>query len=1345
MSEHLAAHWRVARTAAWVGLALLVCGGHGLGQEPNPVTNGGFESVTPAGLPVDWQIMGTGALVDDAHSGRRAVRLERAADEAAPEVGMNRAWEADSGRQDAMLDRRSGGIVFWYKLESAAPKARVSVYAIPMGAKPLEDTGEQRAEFAIPHEHAGDGEWHEGRLAYDFSKNEAVKWVHISPRLVGGAAVLLLDDLDWVEKVGPVLQVRRFELVEDAMRPGTAGDLELTVRNVGDEPTGKLSLEADLPKDLAVSRGSASVEHDALPPGGDASVAWRVTGRREGRSRIRVSGGTAASSIEAALVCEPVLRLEQLQTQRFILWKGASTTVSCWLTNEGRAIARDVSGELAVPEGFALRGSATRRLASVAPGQRAALSWTVSASDETPGAYARAAVRVGDEPVGELGTLLVSGGRCVGQPPAAVGAGTNDVMAIVGNDRIRLAFAKASFGYGPAELFVRGTGTFAYVGAMPRLGRLVVQGDDGPADVFLTADQVRAEENRLVFTRTGLPVGGGTWDFTWTVTVPPDSNVAEFAASAKSSDAAKVLAFEGPMLYAGEGAFGEQKGEALFPGLEWLEGMERSSNTLDIELGHPDQVRYVPHPNKVTIPLMSVYWNGVTVGLLWDHRQRWDGVHDRPSAVFASPDYFEGKQAHLMGLFAPSGTEWVKENQRLAETPYELPAGGELTLTAGVFARAPVTDALVAMDEWIQRYGVPEPNPIPRGSYAAEMDFSMQAYLKSLWIEEESVWWSSRGAGPVLSPKGHSPNHLYDLLLGAGLTENAELATQCRALADRVRELAGIRAIAQDDGLRFGEGAEAQITSGHSSAASLIAGMGPDGGWRFDADQEGTGPFAGMDYHELGADNALELGMCANHAATLIRHALLTADPAIYQAALKPLALMQQFRVPRAAQVWEVPVHTPDILAASDAVDAYVAAYEYSGDKVWLADARRWARAGLPFVYLWSDDSKPFLRYGSIPVFGASWNKWSWFGRPVQWNGLRYARAVYRLAEYDDSLPWRQIAEGITRSAQYQQSADEDDIALWPDSISAIDSSKAAWLFSPNLILWNALPFMGLQPDPQTQVLRTKTGRIHVTATAEVSAPELEGQALRFRVRYPKGDQGLVVVAGVTEPSDVVVNERDLQRVPEPQALFGLDEPAWCYIASDARAMIWFPTSGRQVVRLDGVVPKTVQVLPTTLTAIDFGFDQGTDAWVAANGLEPLQVRDGLLVLKATNPDPYMVRSALRLDGSTVTAITVRMKVSAGAQGQLYWLTETSPGFSEDRVVKFDLTPGEEFAEYRIVVGGHRLWDGQTITGIRLDFTGGAPDATAEIDYIRGTAVGAAATPVAEPVDVTIPGDESGI
>ena len=36
-----------------------------------------------------------------------------------------------------------------------------------------------------------------------------------------------------------------------------------------------------------------------------------------------------------------------------------------------------------------------------------------------------------------------------------------------------------------------------------------------------------------------------------------------------------------------------------------------------------------------------------------------------------------------------------------------------------------------------------------------------------------------------------------------------------------------------------------------------------------------------------------------------------------------------------------------------------------------------------------------------------------WFGRPVQWNGLRYSFALLKLAEHDASYPWRQIAETI--------------------------------------------------------------------------------------------------------------------------------------------------------------------------------------------------------------------------------------------------------------------------------------------------------------------------------------------
>ena len=66
----------------------------------------------------------------------------------------------------------------------------------------------------------------------------------------------------------------------------------------------------------------------------------------------------------------------------------------------------------------------------------------------------------------------------------------------------------------------------------------------------------------------------------------------------------ELIAFNGPMLYAGDGAFGERKTAALFPGLEFLEGDEPSSSSRDV--APPNNNRLVPHPYKITIPLMAV-------------------------------------------------------------------------------------------------------------------------------------------------------------------------------------------------------------------------------------------------------------------------------------------------------------------------------------------------------------------------------------------------------------------------------------------------------------------------------------------------------------------------------------------------------------------------------------------------------------------------------------------------------------------------------------------------------------------------------------------------------------------
>ena len=111
----------------------------------------------------------------------------------------------------------------------------------------------------------------------------------------------------------------------------------------------------------------------------------------------------------------------------------------------------------------------------------------------------------------------------------------------------------------------------------------------------------------------------------------------------------ELITFNGPILYAGDGAFGERKTAALFPGLEFLESDEPSSSTRDVAPPHNN--RLVPHPYKITIPLMAVEHKKTLVGLAWDALETWDGEHNMLSAAFASPNWYNHQKNHLMGLF----------------------------------------------------------------------------------------------------------------------------------------------------------------------------------------------------------------------------------------------------------------------------------------------------------------------------------------------------------------------------------------------------------------------------------------------------------------------------------------------------------------------------------------------------------------------------------------------------------------------------------------------------------------------------------------------------------------------
>jgi len=1304
-------------------LAILWIGPADVQADAKPLTNGGFEELGANGFPADWEPVGDEVTVSpDAHSGRYALRFRRTARTRAAETGLNRGWRPDSGEQGRMLSRVKGGIEFWYKALRAR-STDLTIQVIPMSARPMEDTGEPRAVFTIPREHIGDGRWHVGRLKYDFSGNPKVRYVHVGTRIQGTEGDFLLDDVLYLARVGPWIQIQKLQLIEQRSAPGQVATLKATLRNTGDEPAISLAAEIRTPHHLHARLAGAPP--DNIPPDETASISWTVSGMRDREGRIQVHIRAGESRAAAYLALAPQLELEPLQPACCILGTRETIDLALKVTNRGTASVRNLKARLHLGPQLVLKDTTVRPIVRLLPGRSHQFLWRIATVRQTPGTWARARIAADNAAGGTRRTELMIGGLAPDRQPL--------ILQHPGGTA-RLVFPKSNFGYGIISVQRLQKGRWQTIGRMPFLSRLTYEDRRGSRhQAALYGNRPRWVARKvLTFRATHTDSDGRLWHletaFTPSQPLMPlsEGRIALFRASYRlvCNRPARLLAWEGPILYAGEGGKGSRKRFALFPGLEMLEGEEVSSSDLEIRLDHPDRLRYVPHPNKITVPMMAIQSTGV-VGLLWDAHQKWDGAHDRPSAVFASPNRFEGYNNHLMGLFVPSVPQWVPENSRVAARSYSFKAGRPLHLESYLMVADSFPEGVPSVTPWIATFGLPHPAPIPHGSYTKEVEFSMQAYLESLWDPEEKQWWVSKGAGPLLSPKGRPMSYCYDLLMGSRITSHPQLRQRYLARMNEVLRLTGGRPSGDDLGFDRA-GPESFLGQMASSVSNLIASQGDDGSWRFDADLKDMGIFKGLDYHELGPDNAAELGTCAQKAYEILRYARISGDRRAYQAGMKALRFMRRFHIPRAAQVWEVPVHAPDILAASDAIDAFLEAHRFDGDEAHLRQARRWAEAGLPFLYFWNPPEFLFLRYASIPVFGASWNQWSWFGRPVQWNGLRFAYALLKLQEalrqnYParklDSDRLKTIAEGIVRSAMYQQEQRGKEAALWPDSIGAIKGDKAAWIFSPALILKSVYYLLGRDVEPKTRWATQGKERIPVTSMASIGNLSWRGGTIRFTLAYPRGQDGFTLLVGIGRPSRVLLEGRPLNYRPD---LTGGQSSGWRYDSASASLCIRVAGDGKHRIEIQSVSARRPGLLPAPKSVLSFSFKEDTDGWLAANDIQDLTVQQERLMGLIAGGDPYLVRPNLKVEGNRYRAIIVRMKVSGGSSGQFYWTTREFPGFAEDKVALFPVIPDGQFHEYRIEVGEHPLWKNRTVTAIRLDPNNGAPESRFEIEWIKG-------------------------
>ena len=498
--------------------------------------------------------------------------------------------------------------------------------------------------------------------------------------------------------------------------------------------------------------------------------------------------------------------------------------------------------------------------------------------------------------------------------------------------------------------------------------------------------------------------------------------------------------------------------EGLFPGLEWLRPGEVSSSTLDVH--GQEHFRMSPHPLKLTWPLMAFRMDQLVVGLLWDNQATWNGEDSSYAAQYSSPDVWYGTDPHhRMGLALPGGARYRShENQLLADV-YRWPAHTPLRCSAVITAKTDQPSILSVLDDWIACYGLPSAS-LPPFDYGTEWQMAREAYASTFWNEERHGW------GHVLGwPPQYFPVNAFLAKMLAGGRRDASVRQLEQILEEGERLLTPETLLDHchipgwEPAFLFEEGSRT-LAEAAKRAHGLLTSQASDGNWGFSPQTQTQS--------SLGTPGTKAVGITAVHAETLLTIGQLLRDYQLIAGGVRALVGMQRFQVPRAAQVWECPVHTPDILAAARAVNAYVAGYHATGNAEYLGYARYWAKTGLPFLYVWEAPGRTVMRWASIAIFGSTFYTMSWFGRPVQWNGMVFADALLRLAPYDQSWPWIEIARGILHSAMHQQRLTHPGRGGYPDS----------WYLPDNQ------PVQGVDINPETMVkvlLRLEGLPVHVT------------------------------------------------------------------------------------------------------------------------------------------------------------------------------------------------------------------------------------------------------------------------
>ena len=604
---------------------------------------------------------------------------------------------------------------------------------------------------------------------------------------------------------------------------------------------------------------------------------------------------------------------------------------------------------------------------------------------------------------------------------------------------------------------------------------------------------------------------GADWTLTRRITPGRQSGTLDLETSLRVNQERKVLYLPMLILLPGAQSFGTNKSQGLFPGLEYLDN-EPSSTEADLR--GPGAQRQTPAQHKITFPLLAIAAQDRYVGLVWEQAPHF-------SALFDSPDRLFQSGGHALGVIFPGsdGRNRV-EGSLLPYFAETLAPNRPLVLRAQLIGGRG-RSAVAAVQHYVRLRGWPA---VPQTGYNLSQYANLTAHG---WLDSqirEGTRFRHAVAGDSFKPSAAADPAMYmDWLADR---------TPQTALADRLHELrdAVVRSIPpeqlnstavghvrhQAPALVYGHVLEnAELARTH--ARQQLTRFGADGSIPFRKSPQG------LDYGSTHfAPDAN--GLTAQVAEVLLENAAFSGDRALVAQAVARLRALDKFHdsVPRGAQTWEIPLHTPDILASAHLVQAYTLGYELTGDKSFLDQAVYWAWTGVPFVYLTPPTPRGIGPYSTIAVYGATaWVAPVWCGLPVQWCGMVYADALYRLARHDPATPWKQVADGIT-AAGIQITWPLEDQAhqgLLPDGFELVSQRRNGPAINPGTVQAGAVRLYGGVPLDDFHAFR-QHGWL-AFAPGEIARTEETAAAVRFEARVWPQHPCWVFVNGFTNPPDV--------------------------------------------------------------------------------------------------------------------------------------------------------------------------------------------------------------------------------